>query len=190
MAGGSIFALRLRNPNPNDVIPNTGVQWDSGLRAIMVVRQIQAKLQTTVFFGDSLFMLSYDIGQLSKQDGFTAFLKPFFGKFVTGAELDRPPFAATPALYRLIPGLPVPPPDAPIATGFVQMLSSGFDPLRGFWIEFAGNYFLTMPIFKDFQNVVREGPTFKGPQGSGSSGSGVGGSGSPGGTPNIPPTTC
>lgn len=196
--GGNIFALQLRNPNPQDVLPISGIPWDSGLRSMLSVREIHAKLQTTVLFGDSLFMMSYDIGQLSKQDGFSAFLKNYYGKSIVAAELDKPPYAAVPALYNRFPGLPISPPDLPISIGPVTILSSGFDPLRGFWIEFAGNFFLTFPIFKDFPNVVRDTQNYKGAQPSannpnptpGSGGSGGGGGGTGSGSGSGGSSTC
>jgi hypothetical protein len=78
------------------------------------------------------------------------------------------------------------------------MLNAGFDAFRGFWIEFAGNYFLSFPLFKNWPNVIRDTQNYKGAQpsannpnptpGSGGSGGGVGGGSN--GTPQIPPTTC
>ena len=78
--GENIFALQLSQPQPQQITPPGfgGVPWDSGLRAMLSVRQVWAKVQTTVLFGDSLFMIWYDIGQLSRQDGFKAFLRGYF----------------------------------------------------------------------------------------------------------------
>jgi hypothetical protein len=180
--GENIFALQLSQPQPQQITPPSygGVPFEDGLRAILSVTTIWAKVQTTILFGDSLFMLSYDIGTLSRQDGFKAFIKPYFGTSVPAAQLDRPPFAATPALYVLMNRVNVAPPAPPIATGRVTMLDAGFDAFRGYWIEFAGNYFLTFPLFKDWPNVIRDGPNFKGFQPSANNpGSGGTGSGNP-----------
>jgi hypothetical protein len=194
--GENIFALQLSQPQPQEITPPGygGVPWDDGLRAVLSVRMVWAKLQTTVLFGDSLYMIWYDIGQLSRQDGFRAFIKPYFGTSVPAAQLSQPPFAATPALYTLVGRGQIAPPAPPVATGRVTMLDAGFDAFRGYWIEFAGNYFLTFPLFKNWPNVIRDTPNYKGPQGgstpgSGGSGGGVGGTGS-GTPPVIPPTTC
>lgn len=178
----NIFALQLSQPQPQQVTPPGfgGVPWDDGLRAMLSVRQIWAKVQTTVLFGDSLFMIWYDIGQFTRQDGFQIFLKNYFNRPITAAQLDRPPYAATPAMYSRF--LPLPPPPTPIAKGAVTMLNAGFDPLRGYWIEFAGNYFLTFPLFKNWPNVVRDSLNFKGFQPSANN-PGDGGSGSGSGTP-------
>jgi hypothetical protein len=188
--GENIFALQLSQPQPQQITPPGwgGVPFDDGLRAMLSVRQIWAKVQTTVLFGDSLYMLSYDIGQYSAADGYKLFLKQFFNHPILAAQLDRPPFAATPTLYLKANVQAVPPPPIPIAKGTVTMLDAGFDPLRGYWIEFAGNYFLTFPIFKNWPNIIRDGPNFKGFQPSANnpgSGSGSGGSGT-----GNPPVKC
>lgn len=196
--GGSIFALRMSQAKPQEVTPITGIPWDDGLRAMLDVRMVVAKLQTTVLFGNSLYMIWYDIGPLTRQDGFSAFLKPIYGRDIYAAELSQPPYAATPALYNMVSmGVPLPPP--PVATGTVRILDSGFDPFRGYWIEFHGNYYLKyFPLFQDWPNVVNDTANFKGAKpsqnnpnptpGSGGSGGGVGGTG--GLPPTIPPTTC
>src|SRR5271170_3087840 len=99
--GENIFALRLSQPQPQQVTPVGwgGVQFEDGFRAMMTVNSVFAKLQTTVLFGDSLYMIWYNIGTLSPQDGFRAFLKPWFGASIPAGQLSQPPFAATPALY-------------------------------------------------------------------------------------------
>ena len=164
--GENIFALQLSKPQPQEVIPISGIPWDDGMRAVLSVRGVWAKLQTTILWGDSLYMIWYDIGQLTKKDGFKAFLKPYFGTPVPAGQLSQPPFAATPALYFRFPGIPIPPPVPPVALGTVTMLNAGFDAFRGYWIEFAGNYFLQFPLFKDWPNVTRDTLNYKGFQGS------------------------
>ena len=190
MSAENILAFQFSQPQPQQITPPGfgGVQWDSGLRAMLSVRTIWAKVQTTVLFGDSLYMIWYNIGQLSPQDGFRAFMKPWFNAPITAVQLDRPPFASTPAVYLRANSVPVAPPPTPIAQGIVTVLDSGFDPFRGYWIEFKGNYFLQFPLFKNWPNIIREGPTFKGFQPSANnpgSGSGSGGSGS-----GNPPQNC
>jgi hypothetical protein len=201
MAGENIFAIRLSQPKPQQLTPpmQGGVPFDDGYRAILSVTTVVAKLQTTVLFGNSLYMIWYDIGQLSRQDGFKAFLRPYFGTAIPAGQLSTPPFAATPALYMLRNSTTAIPAEAPpVATGNVTMLNAGFDAFRGYWIEFAGNFFLPppngFPLFQNWPNVIRDTANYKGFQpsannpnntpGSGGSGGGVGGSGS------IPPTTC
>jgi len=181
--GENIFALQLSQPQPQQITPPGfgGVPWDSGLRAMLSVRQVWAKVQTTVLFGDSLFMIWYDIGQLSRQDGFKAFLRGYFKHPIMAAQLTAPPFASTPAVYLKANSLPVPPPPPPVATGTVTMLDAGFDAFRGYWIEFHGNYFLHFPLFKNWPNVIRDTPNYKGFQPSGNNSSGTPGAGGAGG---------
>jgi hypothetical protein len=160
----NILAVRLSPYEPGQVLPWNGVQIEDGWRSVMTVSDIMAKVQTTVYFGNSLYMISYDIGQLSRQDGFTAFLKPYYGRNMMFAQLSQPPYAAVPARYRALISMPPAPP--PVATGTMSIVSSGFDPFRGYWIEFAGNYFLTASIFKGWPNVFRDGPNYSGFQAS------------------------
>src|SRR5271155_4543122 len=186
--GENIFAIQLSQAQPQQVNPIYGQGIHDGYRAILSVRMVWAKLQTTVLFGNSLYMIWYDIGQLSRQDGFRAFLKPYFGTSIPAGQLSTPPFAATPTLYMLRQSSGAIPPEAPpVATGNITMLNAGFDPFRGYWIEFAGNYFLGFPLFKNWPTVVRDTLNYKGAQpsannpnpkpGSGGSGGGVGGTG-------------
>jgi hypothetical protein len=185
----NIFALRLSQPQPQQVTPPGfgGVAFEDGYRAMLSVTMVWAKLQTTVLFGNSLYMIWYNIGTLSPQDGFRAFMKPWFGASIPAAQLSQPPFAATPALYMLQGRVNVSPPAPPVATGNVTILDAGFDAFRGYWIEFAGNFFLTFPLFKNWPNVIRDGPQTKGFQPSannpGSGGAGGGGFGSGGSLP-------
>jgi hypothetical protein len=187
MAGENIFALQLSQPQPQQVTPPGfgGVAFEDGYRAMLAVTTVWAKLQTTVLFGNSLYMIWYNIGTLSPQDGFKAFLRPYFGTSIPAAQLSQPPFAATPALYLLSGRVNVAPPAPPTATGRVTILNAGFDAFRGYWIEFAGNYFLTFPLFKDWPNVIRDGPKTQGfqpsannPGSGGFNGSGFGSGGS------------
>ena len=192
-----VLVFRLGPNEPGQVTPPMygGVAFEDGWRSMLSVTQIWAKLQTTVFFGDSLYMIWYNIGQLSPQDGFKAFLKQHFNRPIMAAQMNRPPVAAAPRLYTLV-GISVPPPPTPISQGVVTILDCGFDPLRGYWIEFAGNYFLGFPIFPNFPGVFRDGPKSYGFQPSannpGSGGLGGGGTGTGGSTPpfSLPPCTC
>jgi hypothetical protein len=188
MSGENIFALQY-TPTPGQTIPNSGVQWDQGLRSILAVRMVWAKVQTTVLFGDSLYLIWYNTGTLDPQTAFKVFLTQFFNRPMPAAQLPYPPYAATPAVYARYPyGGALMPPPIPTSSGNVTMLDAGFDPFRGYWIEFAGNYFLTFPLFKDWPNVIRDGPNYKGFQPSGNNpGSGSGGSNSGSGTP---PQSC
>src|SRR5271170_6468319 len=141
--GENIFAIQLSQAQPQQVNPVYGQGIHDGYRAILSVTMVWAKLQTTVLFGNSLYMIWYDIGQLTKQDGFRAFLRAYFKHSIPAAQLSEAPS---------------------VATGRVTMLDAGFDPFRGFWIEFAGNYFLTFPLFQNWPNVIRETSNYQGYQ--------------------------
>jgi hypothetical protein len=156
----NVLVIKLGQSDPTSVMPFNGVPWEDGLRSVLSVRRIVAKVQTTVLFGDSLYMLWNNASQMTAQDSFNFFLKGYFNRPETWAQLSHPPIAAVPALYRM--PIQVPPPTPPIAQGSITALSSGFDPLYGFWIEFLGNYFLTFPLFKDFPGVIRDGPDYRG----------------------------
>src|SRR5271166_3009542 len=164
----NIFALRLSQPQPQQVTPPGygGVAFEDGYRAMLSVTMVWAKLQTTVLFGNSLYMIWYNIGTLSPQDGFKAFLKPWFGASIPAAQLSQPTFAATPALYLITGRVNVAPPAPPTATGNVTILDAGFDAFRGYWIEFAGNFFLTFPLFKNWPNVIPQTQNYLGAKGS------------------------
>jgi hypothetical protein len=176
----NILALQISAAQPQQTLPWDGVPWDNGLRAMLSVSTILANVQTTVFFGNSLYLIWYNVGQLTPQDAFSYFLKPYYNRPMTYAQLSQPPYAAVPAKYRALVQTPPPPP--PVATGQMTLLNSGFDPLRGYWMEFLGNYFLAIPIFQGWANVTRGGPNYTGfqpsqnnPSGSGSGGNTNGG---------------
>lgn len=164
MAGENILAIRLSMPEPSVVLPWSGVPFEDGWRAVMSVTRILAKVQTTIFYGNSLYMIWNNIGTMSPQEGFSYFLNGYSKRPMWFGQLLQPPYAAVPAKYRML--IPTPPQPPPTAQGTMTMLSSGFDPLYGYYIEFAGNFFLTSPIFKDFPLVVRDGPNYGGFQGS------------------------
>lgn len=178
---GNILALKLGVSEPGQVVPWNGNPIEDGWRTVMSVQSIWAKVQTTVLFGNSLYMIWYNIGQLDPQQGFKFFLSQYYNIPMNWAQFANLPPAARPAqVYRGMGPTPNAPPfSPPVEMGPITMLNAGFDPLRGYWIEFAGNYFLSFPIFKDWPTVIRDGPNYKGFQTSGAPGQGN----PPGGTP-------
>jgi hypothetical protein len=163
---GNILTIRLGVPEPGQVLPWSGVPFEDGWRALMSVVHIVARVQSTVVFGNSLYMIWNSVGSMSPQQGLAFFLKPYFNIPMVFGQLSEPPFAAIPGRYRTM--MQTPPPLPPVAVGTSTILSTGFDPLRGYWIEFQGNYFLHYPIFKDWGSVTRDGPNFSGFQPTGS----------------------
>ena len=61
-SAGNILAIQLSAPQPQQVLPWDGVPFEDGWRAVLAVTSIVAKVQTTVLFGNSLYMIWYDIG--------------------------------------------------------------------------------------------------------------------------------
>lgn len=154
--------LALQTGTPYIITTQNGVQEQIGYRPILSVQRIVAKVQTTVFFGNDL----YGIGLMSNLDEMTIF-KDFVTSFANRVEtwvqllvIPNPPIPY-PRLPYLMTGYTQAIP--PISTGKVVVMDAGYDPLRGYWIEFAGNYFLQFPIFQDWANsVTRDGPPYKG----------------------------
>jgi hypothetical protein len=132
----------------------------------MAVTRILAKLQTTILYGNSLYMMGWDAGQLNAQEGFIFFTSQTYNRSCIWGELSVMPPSAVPGLIYGQGMQSAFPPPPPAKKGTIKLLSSGFDPYRGYWMEFAGNYFLTFPIFKDWPNVIRDGSVFHGKQSS------------------------
>jgi hypothetical protein len=172
-----ILAVQMQTP---EIIRSaTGVSTEqSGYRCILAVNSILAKVQTTVFFGSDL----YGIGIMSnfpEEQIFPRFVNSFRGRPWKWAQLNAIPNPA------VVYPMQLPAPQPPVSTGILTVLNSGWDAMFGYWIEFKGNYFLHIPIFKDWANVVvRDGPDYKGFQPSAGSGSG-GGSGTGSGSGNC-----
>lgn len=171
---GNILALKLGVSEPQQIVPWNGNPIEDGWRTVLSVTAIWAKVQTTVLFGNSLYMIWYDIGQLNPQQGFSFFLKQYYNQPMNWAQFSVLPSAARPAqVYRGMGPTPNQQPFLPpVEMGVTTILDSGFDPLRGYWIEFLGNYFLHFPIFKDWPTVIRDTPNYKGFQPSGAPGQG------------------
>ncbi len=179
---GNILAIRLSADEPYPINPYN-IAYRSGLRAFLGVRTIYANVQTTTFVGNTLYMIHYDCGLFTTEDAFKFFLKEFFNKPMPYDQLVQPPPSPSPTLYLTA----TPPPVPPQGEETHVMLDAGFQPGYGFWVTFAGNYFLTFnTIFRNWPpgGVVRTGPDYKGfqpsannPTGGAGSGSGSGGSG-------------
>lgn len=133
---------------------------DTGLRAVLAVSFIVADTQCYTFYGPSLYMIHYDVGQLNSQDAFSFFCKQFYNKSYEWQQLAAPPpnpLLQSSQIYLV--AMP-PPPDA-IAIGNMTLLDSGYNPLKGFWLKFSGNYDLTCPLFQGFAGVTRNIPNYQ-----------------------------
>jgi hypothetical protein len=131
---GRILAIKL----PNKFLP------------VLSVREIVQHTQSTTLIGDSLlFSMTY----LAPQTYFNQLLANWSKLPMTWGELSAIPSPSNfPASYTLIPHAP---PVAPVATSTETLLATGYDPLTGYWVQFAGNYNLYFGIFKgDWRGTV------------------------------------
>lgn len=147
----NILAIKI---GPQQIMGNGAV--DTGYRAIIAVTRITAKLQTTVYFGNSLYMIHNEVGQLDAVQGYQFFLNQWLNRPMTWGQLAEVPPNPLVSTRRFMLAPPMPP-LPPTSEGTMSLLSSGFDPLRGYWLEFAGNFFLTSTIFRNFNGVTRDG---------------------------------
>ena len=145
-----ILAIQL---GPWQDLGNGGI--DTGYRPVLSVEGILSSIQTTTAYGNNLFQnaSSFDIGSLNCITLFNKFLAQFTDKPRTWGELDAVP--PNPFLYssRVFVQAP-PPPDPPVATSLLTLLGSGYDPMKGWWCRFKGNYGLEFGLFKDFPTIT------------------------------------
>ena len=137
-----------------------GMAVDTGLRAVLAVNYINAEVQHYTAFGQSLYMIHYDVGQLTCEDAFAFFCKQFYNKSVEWQQLSAPPpnpLMTSSQIYLIAQ----PPPPPPIAIGNMTLLAAGYSPLKGFWLKFKGNFDLTCPLFKGFAGVHRNIPNYQ-----------------------------
>ena len=133
---------------------------DTGLRAVLSMEFIIADIQSYVVYGQSLYMIHYDVGQLTSQDSFSFFCKQFYNQAREWQQLAVPPpnpLLQSSQIYLVA----MPPPPDPIAIGTMTLIDSGYSPLKGYWLRFAGNYDLTCPMFKGFNGVTRNIPNYQ-----------------------------
>ncbi len=116
-----------------------------GLAPVMLIQNIVPKVQSTLFYGLTLYMLHNDAGIFNQQTGFIKYMDQFLNVSKTWAELEQVPI--WPGLIR-IATMPVEPQPTPVAMGKLVMLGAGYEPTKGYWVEFAGNFFLGFPLFQ------------------------------------------
>jgi len=150
----NILAVRI---GPTEQL---GMGVDTGLRAVLAVNFIRADVQSYTCYGQSLYMIHYDVGQLTVQDSFAFFCRQFYNKSFEWDQLSAPP--PNPLLQNSrVYLIPVPQAPPPVAIGMMTLLSSGYDPLKGFWLQFEGSFDLTCPLFKGFTGVNRNIPNYQ-----------------------------
>lgn len=148
---GRILAIKLMPDQEAFELDSTGPQGNYanvpwyGLRAVLSVEAYLPKVQSTIFYGPSLYMLQNDVGIFDKQTGFVKFMDQFLNKPKIWAELTQVPI--WPGLRR-ISSNPVAPQDPPVVESKLTMIGAGYDPQKQFWVEFQGNFFLGFPLFQ------------------------------------------
>ncbi len=158
---GNILAIRISPDQPLPPSSAYNLTVRSGLRLFLAVSTIYTQVQTTTFVGNTLYMIHYDCGQFTPQDAFRNFLSTYFNTARDFAQLIAPPPTFSPKIYLTSQ----PPPPPPQGEESHVILDAGYEPVRGFWVTFAGNYFLTFhKIFRNWpaNGLVRTGPDFKG----------------------------
>ena len=155
----SILAVRL---GPWQELANGAI--DTGTRCVLSVRIVHMEIQSTTFLGDTLFQMTaspwgqgvVDIGSLDSVTLFRNFLNQFKNKVRGWAQLDAAP--PNPSLWTYggsVINLPLP--DPPVSEAPLMMIDCGYDTLKGWWIQFKGNFRINIHIFQDFP-LINGGP--------------------------------
>jgi hypothetical protein len=133
---------------------------DTGQRAVLSVNFIDSHTQHWDAYGDSLYMIWYNVGQLDCTQAFSFFCKQYYNRPMTWWQLAAPPINPLMASSQvsMIPHAPPPP---PIASGVMTLANSGYNPLRGYYLTFKGNFDLTCPLFKGFTGINRLVPNYQ-----------------------------
>jgi hypothetical protein len=127
---------------------------DTGCRAVLGVSKIVGKVQSTIFYGNTLNLLWMETAVMNPVLAFQFFCNQFIGKSKQWSQWAAPPPNPI-ALSRQIYLIPTPEPEPPVSKGRMTVMASGYDPLRGYWVEFEGNFWLHIPIFGGFSNIER-----------------------------------
>lgn len=152
-----VLAIRLGPTVPMGIMGGV----DTGFLAVLSVRTIRAELTTFRMYGDSLYSIgAADTGSIDKITRWGLFLKQFKDKPCSWGQLSAVPPNPLLATSRIFYG-PVAPPEPAIAEGLMTLTDSGYEPTKGWWIEFAGNFDLTSPLFRDFPSIIRNIPDYR-----------------------------
>lgn len=153
---GNILALSL---GQRQELGNGAV--NTGYRIILAVTLVQMDIQTTTLYGNTLFQMNasnwglgnVDTGSLDSITLFNKFLAEFVGKRRLWAELNSVPPNPLMAISRLFvqPALP---PEDPVVEKVLTLLASGYFPLKGWWLQFKGNFRLDFGLFQQFENFI------------------------------------
>src|SRR5271165_6380088 len=135
---------------------NESITW-YGYQAMLSVESYLPKVQSTIFYGQTLYMLTHSVGIYDKPSGFLRFMDQYIHKRPRiWGELSEIPIPPQFNRINLFP--PLPPSEPPIVEAKLRVWGAGYDSEKGYWIEFKGNYWLEMPLFQpaignDYMNV-------------------------------------
>ena len=140
---------------------------DTGYRVILSTQRIQMNVQTTTFWGQQILMATgspwgvgtVDTGSISVITQFTNFLGQFTDKRRGWGQFVNVPYNPSYYLARTYV-IAVPEAEPPESAGPMILLASGYDPLKGWWVTFKGNFRLHIPIFQDFCPVENQTPDY------------------------------
>jgi hypothetical protein len=143
----------------------SSIKW-YGLAPVLRVNFIVPKVQTTLIYGHSLYMLHNDVSIFDNVTGWEKFMDQFVNKQKTWSELvDIPiwPHLVTMAMQPTsTPNI-----ERPVAEAKLTLIGAGYHPLHQFWLEFQGNFFLGFPLFQpegggNYQIAYGGGPAKQG----------------------------
>jgi hypothetical protein len=139
----------------------------TGYRSILSVQEVIMDVQETTFFGQNLFMATYspwgvgqvDVGSLTVYTVFSNFLRPYLCRETTWAQFADPPY--NPSFYINRTYVLTPPaPEPPMSHGVMVLIGAAYDPLKGWWCRFRGNFRLAIPVFQNFPWVTDLTPDY------------------------------
>jgi hypothetical protein len=110
---------------------------------VLAVNAVEKRVQTTVLWGDTLL---YSQTWLPENLYFTQLLQSWSNIPMTWGEFINVPISYRPPQDFILHNLPIE--FTPVAEKTATLLSTGFDPIKRYWAEFAGNYNLYFGLFQ------------------------------------------
>ena len=162
-----VLAIQLQEPHATQANQAGQLTFTPAWRPVLSVQYIFGKVQTTVFYGNQLIVPGGRWqGSMSTDYTFHMFLAAYFNKPSTWVQLQYVPLLnSTPLTLQQVSPLAAAT-QQPISSGKMTVLDAGSDSRWGMWIEFAGNFWLTSPIFQNWLQtpglVHRDGPNYNG----------------------------
>ena len=151
---GRVLGLKLLPTGEDFEVDTAGLEGAGaivdyyGYAPILSVENYFPKVQSTIFYGQNLYMPGHAVGVFDNQTRFKYFLSRYKNKKKVWAELAQVPIS--PYLRRIYVE-PTIPQDPPVVEASIQLIDGGYDPLKGYWVEFLGNFFLSFPLFQPQQ---------------------------------------